>query len=137
MLNLWKETGKSISYNPLPTDWKLYGYIPSGNFIITFRAKSASSAFLTIADRAANGVDISKLIGITTEFKIYRVEFTLTKPDDFFINSNGGNIKHDIIIEDIKINYKPLTISRSNKTPIRVKKSISNRTPKRKLDIKR
>lgn len=102
-LNLWKLGGRQTSYNPLPVGYSGNNVMLGiGEFVVTFKAKTASNGSVSVQTEGAVDTNIS--IPLTTNLKMYSVNVVSKKQQNLWISANKG----DIIIEDIQLIEKPL-----------------------------
>lgn len=101
--NLWTLGGKPSSYNPLPTGLGNNLTIGINSYLITFKAKSDTSASLRVY---TSGNVLSQTIVLTNQLITYEYTFNLTESKTMYfqdLNSTGN-----IIIQDIQLVRKPL-----------------------------
>jgi hypothetical protein len=102
-LNLWKIGGKPTSYNPLPTGWTEVSISGYKSYTMTFRAKSASSASITLYARMGN--ELVKTINLTPVLTTYSASVDVVTSNLFSIFNTNAT---DIIIDSIELVQKPL-----------------------------
>jgi hypothetical protein len=100
-INLWKLGGQPTAYNPLPIATQtIIGLTPYQEYIIKFKARSASNARLNISSLVNTSFDF------TNELKEYIHPFICGSAGILYVNDI--NDKGDIIIQDIQLVEKPL-----------------------------
>lgn len=108
-INLWEAAGKPVAFSPLPVNshenqLKINLY---KNYIVTFKAMSASSSRLNVC--SYNNVnDLYPTFALTNELKEYRFEWYESEGGQFWFTNWDGTT--DIIILDIKLVEKPLVV---------------------------
>lgn len=102
-INLWRLGGKPTSYNPLPSGVanKVENLSINASYQVTFRAKSASNAVLSLVGY----IPTYKAITLTPDFVTYTVTFVSSENRLIFWDSTS---KGDIIIDSITLVQKPL-----------------------------
>jgi hypothetical protein len=100
-LNLWKLGGQPTAYSPLPVATQtIIGLTPYQEYIIKFKARSASNARLNISSLVNTSFDF------TSDLKEYTHPFICGSTGILYVNDI--NDKGDIIIQDIQLVEKPL-----------------------------
>jgi hypothetical protein len=102
-INLWKTGGKPTSYNTLPTGWTEVSISGYRGYVMTFRAKSPSSASITLYSRMGN--ELVKTINLTPVMTTYTASVDVTSSNLFSIFNASAT---DIIIDSIELVQKPL-----------------------------
>jgi hypothetical protein len=103
-INLWKLGGKPTSFNPLPVGATNSVNLLSGDYIVTFKVKSLSSAVLRV--HLFDWFDFKQEFNISPTLTSYTFTFKSKVGQAFYfrdVNSIG-----DIIIEEIELVQKPL-----------------------------
>jgi hypothetical protein len=105
-LNLWKTGGKPTSYSPLPTGNGNSVSIGLGDYVISFRAKSASGGTIQIFDNGFANVNQSYVL--TSNYQSISLTFNrkVSNANSLFLQDKNNN--GDIIIDSIQLVQKPL-----------------------------
>jgi hypothetical protein len=116
-INLWKLAGKPTSYNPLPTGWNNQINFAIGEYVLTFKARSNTNAYLRISNTTTgytfDGVSSTKLFQLTNTLTTYSVAVKITTSQGIGLtvwDNVGGTTatSSDIIIDSIELVQKPL-----------------------------